>query len=456
MEKKMENRMLHGSILTSIVLFAIPILLGTFIQQLYNTADSIIVGRYVNANALAAIGASGSLTFGFTFFYQGFTNGCAVVISQKYGAGKMDEMKRAISTSIWIGIFSGLFLTIGIVPITRWLLEVTSISADILDLGNLYFKIFMLGSLAMTLYNTGTAILRAVGDSKRPLYYLAAASILNVILDLLFVCVFEWGVKGAAVATIISQYVSAVLVMIRLMTMKNEYALHLNNMPFDKAIASHIIRIGIPAGIQNGVVAFACIMLQAKVNTFGVEATAGYTAGTRLTDFMYMPGGAFGMAATTFVGQNLGAGQYERIHECAKKTLILNTVSTIMLGVAMFAFADPLIALFTTDPLVASYAYEMVKFVAIPSFMYGILEILACVVIGTGESLKPMLITLLNLCVIRLCWIYGMTSFWHDIRLVFMGFPVSWVTGCSCMIYFYYKSDWFEKAIAKENYYHTN
>ncbi len=454
MDKTRSSSMLEGSIVRALLIFALPILAGTFVQQLYNTADSIIVGKFVNALALAAVGASGSITFGITYFFQGLTNGSTVVISQFYGAKEHERVKLAVSTSMWIGILCGLLFMLVFFPLTRWLLVITSTSAEIIELANLYFQIIIGGLLGVTIYNSGTAILRALGDSKSPLYYLVFASLLNVVLDLLFVCVFKWSVAGAGFATILSQYLSALLVMIKLMRLDPMYSLDLRHLRFDGETAMRMIRIGIGSGIQNGVVSFACILLQSQVNVFGTYATGGYTVGTRITDFLYMPGGAFGMAATTFVGQNLGARQYDRVKQCAKISQWLNFVSTLAFGVGIHLLCTPLISMFTDEPQVMEVAASMIHIISIPSCLWGFLQIFASVITGAGDSIKPMLITLLNLCVIRLLWIYGTVGIWPSVDTVFLGFPISWITGVLCMFVLYMKYPWFEKAKANiEDYY---
>ena len=444
---KLNASMIEGSIWKSIILFSVPILIGTLIQQFYNTADSIIVGRFVSSEALAAVGASSAITSGITYFFQGFTNGSTVLISRFYGAKAEQEVKQSVDTSILIGIISGLVLTILFLPITHLLLVLTLTPQEILGMSNIYFQIVVTGFIAMALYNTGTAILRAIGDSVRPLIYLVIASLLNIVLDLIFVCIFQMGVAGAAIATIISQYVSAILVIIRLITVKDVYSIHLLKLKFNSVLCSDIIRIGIPSGIRNGMVSFACILLQSQVNSFGTLATAGYTAGSRIVDFMYMPGGAFSMAATTFTSQNIGAGQYERIKQCSRVCIILNTLFTF--GFALIAYLGqvPIISLFTSDPQVYTYASWMLLIVGLPSFLWGIQEVYAGFITGSGNSFTPMVIVMVNLCIIRLLWIYIMLIFIRDIRIVYSGFPVSWISGCICMICYYVKKPWLEKAI---------
>lgn len=431
------NDILQGSIWKQLILFGVPVLIGNLLQQLYNTVDSVIVGRYVSNLALAAVGSTTSLCFLIVSFFQGIATGANVVVSQYIGAGETDNARKSISTAILLSLISGTILAIVFYGMTPYLLKWMLTPDDIFDLTEQYLKIYMISMPIIAIYNTGTAILRSMGDSKTPLYILVLSSIINVCLDLLFIRVFNMGVAGAAIATLIAQLISSILIVYILVRYTGEYRMKRSELHINKVLAKRIIKLGLPAAIQSSAVSFANVLFQSQVNIFGSIAVAGYSVGSRITSFCYMPSAAFGVATTTFVAQNFGARNYKRVKECVNVCMVLSIGMSLILSILAYVFRYPILEIFSSDLEVMEYGALMMKIVGLTCFLWAFPQIFGAVLTGMGKNLASMLIIMINMCAIRLVWIFIMLRIWNDIRVVYLGFPVSWLTASISIVAYY-------------------
>lgn len=348
-QKKRVIDLTQGSIWKNLIIFAFPIMCANLFQQLYNTVDSLVVGQFVGHTALAAVGATGSLTGLVIGFFMGMGTGSGVVISQYYGAKDHVNLEKSVHTAMAIAIAFGIILGVIGIIISPFLLTLMNTPDDVMDQAVLYLRIYFGGVITLTVYNIGSGILRAVGDSKRPLYYLIVSGIANVVFNLLFVCVFNMGVAGVAWGTILSQLLSCILVIINLVKCTDSYRLDLKRIRFDKEIFFRIAKIGLPAGVQSMVISLSNIVIQSKVNIFGSVAMAGYSAANRIDGFVYMPLNALSLAMTTFTAQNLGARKMHRAKKGTRTAIIMGLIVIIAAGWTAALFARPLIGLFSSE-----------------------------------------------------------------------------------------------------------
>lgn len=342
--------MTEGVIWKQLVIFSIPLLIGNLFQQLYNTVDSIVVGQFIGSEALAAVGSSTPLINLIIGMFMGIAVGSGVIISQYYGAKSEDKMGWAVHTSIALSIIGGILLSVVGIVFSPSILRLMKTPPEVLDTSVLYFRIYFLGSLFNLLYNMGAGILQAVGDSRRPLIFLCISSVTNIVLDLLFVAGFHMGVDGVAWATIISQFVSAVLVMSALMRTKDIYRLELRKIKIDKRMMKRILRLGIPSGIQQSIISLSNVVVQANVNIFGSTVMAGFGAYNKVDGFVVLPMQSFCMAATTFTGQNIGAGKPERIREGIKQGMIICVSVSALISLLLFFESERVLSIFSSDP----------------------------------------------------------------------------------------------------------
>ena len=437
--------MTEGSIWRHMVNFAVPVLLGNLFQQFYNTFDSIVVGRFAGKDALAAVASSGNLIFMMNAFFIGLTMGAGVIISRWFGGGDDERVEAAIHTDVAFGCVCGLLLTVVGMGFTPQILIWMRTPADVLPLSTLYFRIFFAGSLASVLYNTFTGIMRAIGDSRTPLIYLIVASVTNIVLDLLFVGAFSMGVAGAAVATVISQLLSAILCAIRLMKMEGACRLVPRRVRFDVHQLKLITNQGIPAGLQNSIIAIANVVVQSNINTFGNDVMAGQGAYAKVEGFVFLPITAFSMALTTFIGQNLGAGKYER----AKKGARFGVISAMLLaegiGVVIYLIAPHAIALFNDDPDVIAVGAKAAHTEAFFYCALAMAHAVSAIMRGIGKAKIPMYTMLGCWCLLRVAYITVMLRYFRNVVVIFSAYPLTWL--CSCVIFLicYLRIDW-EKA----------
>ena len=348
----MKHSLTSGSIWRGMLFFALPILLGNIFQQLYNTADAFIVGRFLDKNAYAAVSSSGSLIFLLVGFFNGIAVGAGVVIARYYGAKDNEKLQTAVHTTLAFGLTAGIVLTVLGMTLTPQLLRLMKTDTDVLPNSIDYFRMYFAGSIAIVMYNLCVGILQAVGDSRHPLYYLILSSLVNIALDLLFVGVFHWGVWSAALATSISQFVSLGLCIFRLCHYDTVYRVRLRKIRFHLPMLKQVIHFGLPSGVQNSIIAFANVIVQSNINAFGSNAMAGCGTYAKLEGFAFLPITCFTMALTTFVSQNLGAHQYERVKKGVRFGIVCSTTLAECIGVVLFLLAEPLVAIFQNDPAV--------------------------------------------------------------------------------------------------------
>ncbi len=438
------NLMTEGSIVKSLLLFALPLIFGNLLQQLYNTADSIIVGNFVGANALAAVGSSGSPIYLLIGFSQGLAVGAGVVVSQFLGARDHQEAQEAVHTSLAIAVIMGLLLTVGGIACGRALLVAMNTPAEVLGDAVTYIRIYFGGVLFSVVYNMTAGILNAAGNSRRSLIYLAWASVTNIVLDLVFIVLFRMGVAGAAIATDISQLVSCVLSLRFLIRSTDDCRVIPREIRLHKKMAARIIRVGLPTGIQNMVISFSNVLVQASVNSYGAAAMAGFAAYMKIDGFNILPVSSISMAATTFVGQNYGAGRLDRVKKGTWVTLAVGVVYTLITGALLLVGQNAIMHLFTTDETVVLFGEAAMHWFCPFYFLLSILHGLAGAVRGTGASVPPMVVLLVSLCLFRVVWIQFLLPFFPTIDGVFILYPVSWGLGALLMILYAWKGKWME------------
>ena len=443
-QQKKTLLMTEGSIWKSILLFSVPLILGNLLQQLYNTADSIIVGNFLGSNALAAVGSSGSPIYLLIGFSQGVAVGAGVVVSQYLGAKDKKETRIAVHTSLAIAAILGLILTVGGIAVSRTLLIWMNTPDEVLGDAVTYMKLYFGGVLFSVIYNMAAGILNAAGNSRRSVLYLACASITNIILDLVFIAGLKMGVAGAAIATDISQLVSCVLSLRFLMKVDADYKVELSSVRPDKRMTSRIVRIGLPTGIQNMVISFSNVLVQASVNSYGSAAMAGFAAYMKIDGFNILPVSSISMAATTFVGQNYGAGRLDRVKRSVWVTLAIGVLYTLCTGAALLAGQDAILHLFTNDETVVFFGEAAMHWFCPFYFLLSILHGLAGAVRGTGASVPPMVVLLVSLCLFRIVWIQWVLPLFSGIEGVFILYPVSWALGAGLMILYAWKGKWME------------
>ena len=434
--------MTQGNPYGHMVAFAMPVLLSQIFQQLYNTADTFIVGRFLGTDALAAVSSSGTLIFLLTSFFVGTTMGSGVVISRYFGAGNEENVSRAVHTNIAFGLAGSIVLTVVGVIFTPTFLVWMKTDPTVLPQAIEYFRYYFLGSTAMIMYNVCRSIMNAVGDSRRPLFYLIFSSVLNILLDLLFVAVFRWGVWSAAVATVISQAASVVLCCFQLMKKGQIYSVSLRKIRFHKDMLVEIIRYGLPSGIQNSVIGFANVIVQTQINSFGKFATAGYGVHAKIEGFAFLPITSFNMATTTFISQNLGAREFDRAKKGARFGILAATVAAEVIGVLNYVFAPALVGFFDSTPEVLELGVRQARTVALFYCLLAFSHAIAAICRGAGKAFVPMTIMLSVWCVFRIAYIETVVHIFHDISYIYWAYPITW--GISSIIYMiYYKhSDW--------------
>lgn len=437
-----ENRITEGSIFGQLLLFFFPILFGTFFQQLYNTADAMVVGRFVGKQALAAVGGSTSTLINLLVgFFVGLSSGATVVISQFYGARKADKVHWAVHTSIAFSVIGGIiFMIVGLVG-SPWALEAMKTPEDVMGHAVVYIRIYFLGIIVNLVYNMGAGILRAVGDSRRPLYFLIASCFTNIILDVLLVAVLRMGVAGAALATITSQLLSAVLVVRALMKTDDMYKLEWKKVRIDQRMLQRIVRIGIPAGMQSVMYNISNVIIQAGVNTLGTDNVTAWATYGKVDGLYWMMINALGISATTFVGQNFGAGRLDRVRKGAGACMVIGVVLTASVGVVLYNGGHLLVELFTTDRQVQAISMDLLHFM-VPTFItYIAIEILSGTLRGVGDAWMPLVITGIGVCAVRVLWIMLVLPHYHTIIGAAFCYPLTWsLTTVAFVIYYYFFS----------------
>lgn len=439
---KKQELMTEGTIWKKILIFAVPLIIGNLLQQMYSTIDSIIVGHYVGKSALAAVGSSTSIINLLIAFSQGASVGAGVVISQYMGARDKKSVHSAVHTAAAVAVLLGLFLTLAGVLMSGQLLVRMQTPDDVINDSTLYLRVYSAGLVFNVVYNMATGIMNAAGNSKRPLIYLGAASVTNIVLDMLFIAVGGMGVEGAAIATDVSQAVSCMLAMIYLFRVDADYRISPKDMHINGHMLSKIIKIGLPTGIQSMVISLSNIIIQSSINSFGSTQMAGFGAYMKVDGFNILPVLSISMAVTTYVGQNYGAGRIDRVKKGAAVTVVMGLIYTALTGILLLTFSEPIMRLFTDDTDIIAAGELAMKYFCPYYMLLSILNVLAGTVRGAGKSVPPMVILLFAMCVFRVLWIKLVLPHYNTIDVVYMVYPVSWVIGAALMALYTWKGKW--------------
>ena len=442
----------QGSIWKCMLLFALPVFLGNLFQQFYNAFDSWCVGNYIGEDALAAVGSSGSLIFMMVSFFNGLSMGAGVVIARYFGAKEYDSMGKAIHTAIAFGLVTGLVLTAVGVSFTPIILRWMGTPEEVLPQSILYFRWYFIGAIFIVMYNIFVGILHAVGDSRHPLYYLMISTVVNIGLDMLFVAVLGFGVGAAALATTISQGLSAALCCIHLVRIDAPYRVSLRKIRFERKSLWDIIRYGLPSGIQNSVISLANVVVQANINSFGKSAMAGCAAYSKLEGFAFLPVMCFTQALSTFVGQNLGAHQHARVKKGVWFGLICSCLLAEIVGLLSYLFAPQMIGLFNNSREVIDYGVQHMRAICLFYCLLAFSHCMAAVMRGAGKATVPMFTMLVCWCVIRVSYITVAMKFVNALTTVSRAYPITWTLSSIVLFIYFLKADWihnFDRMAAK-------
>lgn len=436
---------IEGVIWKQLLIYFFPILLGTFFQQLYNTVDAVVVGNYLGKEALAAVGgATGTIINLLVGFFVGLSSGATVVISQYFGGGDEEGVSRAVHTSIALSLAGGIFLTFVGIFGARWALEMMGTTADVIGGATDYMRIYFAGVIMNLLYNMSSGILRAIGDSRRPMIYLIICCLVNIVLDILFVGFMHMGVAGAAIATISSQAVSAILTMRALMRTEECYKFVIKKLRVDFPLLGRILRIGFPAGIQSMMYSISNLLIQANINALGTDTMAAWTAFGKVDSIIWMVMGAFSVSVTTFVGQNWGAGKVGRVKTSIRTGMVVELLSTLIMSGVILLTGQHLIRLFTQDEGVIAISL-MIMHCNVPLYASFVpIDLLSGGMRGMGNSLAPMLIICFGVCIFRVVWLFTAVPLNNNIITIVLSYPISWILTSIVMIIYYLH--WSKKA----------
>ncbi len=426
-KNKFEIDMCHGSIMDKLISFALPLMLSSVLQLMFNAVDIIVVGRFSGSEALAAVGSTSALINIFTNLFIGISLGANVLAARYYAAGNDKEMSEAVHTAIALAIVSGVLMAFVGVGLSRWALTIMDTPADVIDQSVLYMRIYFLGMPFFMLYNYGAAILRAVGDTKRPLLFLAIAGMANVVLDLLFVVVIPLGVAGVAIGTVVSQMISSILVLRCLHKTESSYQIQFSKLKIKAVYLKRIFQVGIPAGIQSTVISFSNAMLQSSVNSFGSTAMAGYTAANNIIGFLYVAVNAVTQACMSFTSQNYSVGKQKRMDRILIDCLILTTCAAGVLGVGAYVFGGQLLKIYTSEADVIECGIEILSIATVPYFLCGIMDLFPGALRGMGRSAVPMILSVIGTVGTRIVWIYGLFPHHRSLFFLFISYPASWI-----------------------------
>lgn len=446
----LENSITEGVIWKNLLSFFFPILLGTFFQQMYNTVDAIIVGKFVGTEALAAVGGTtGTIINLIVGFFVGMSSGATVILSQYYGGRKHQEVSDTVHTAIALAVAGGLFIMVLGLSLAPAMLRLLDTPEELIDYSLSYIRIYFAGMVPSLIYNIGSGLLRAVGDSRRPLLFLIAACLTNIVLDVVFVVGFEMHVAGAALATILSQAVSAALIIITLMRSHTSYRLEVKKIRFHGHLLKRIITIGLPAGLQSMAYSVSNAIVQTSINGFGTSVMAAYTAYGKLDAFNWMLQNAFGVSITTFVGQNFGAQKYDRVKKSVLVCLAMTAGSTLLLSTILLTGGKLLYHLFTDDAAVIEIGMQMLWQLAPVYILYICIEILSGALRGTGDAVMPSVLTLTGVCLLRVVWLLGVVPFNRTLNMVLMCYPITWTATSILFLIYYFRGGWLKRSIRK-------
>jgi len=451
-ESKTKNGILEGVIWKQLLLFFFPIMIGSFFQQLYNTADALILGREVGKEALAAVGGSAALISSLIVnFFMGLTSGAGIIAAQMLGAGNKERLNDSIHTIYAFSIIGSIIFAVIGIAASPALLRLMNTAPELMKDSILYLQIYFGGSLFIFIYNTGSSILRALGDSKRPLYYLIVCCIINIVLDIVMVSVFRLGVAGVAIATVAAQAVSAVLVTQALMREKELCDFSLRKIRINKELLKQELFLGFPSGVQASMYNISNMLVQSSINSFGTDTTAAWAAYGKLDAIFWMMSGALGIAITTFVGQNYGAGKMDRVKKSMKVSLGMDIIIAVVMAVILIVARVPLFHIFCNDANVVEIGSHMLSLLAPFYVAYVFTEILSGALRGMGDVVVPMFITTISVCVLRVLWIIVMKAVCPTLDAIIFNYPVTWViSGLLFIVYYKYRIKKIEKIFEKK------
>lgn len=433
----------EGVIWKQLLAFFFPLWFGTFFQQLYNTVDTVVVGRFVGKAALAAVGCTSTVVNLTVGIFTGISSGAVVVIAQQFGARRPERVHKGVHTAMLLGVLlGGGFMVIGFLA-APWILRTMGTTSETLADAQLYLRIYFLGMIPNVVYNMGTGVFRAIGDSKRPLYFLMAASLCNIVLDLILVLGFQLGVLGVAIATVFSQLLSAVLVVFTLMWADGQpYQLFPRQMCLEIQSLKEVLRLGIPAALQSVMYNISNIIIQAAINSFGTSTVAAWTAYGKVDVIFWMSLSSMGLAITTFAGQNFGAGKIDRLKKGVRVAIWMSTGFAVVFSAVIIVFARPILSAFTPDADVLNIGVTMVYLLAPCFFTYVPVELLAGAIRGAGKSLAPTLITLFGVCALRLIWLLAVVPFHKTLPMIELSYPITWTVTSVGLLIYYWRGHW--------------
>ena len=441
----------EGSIWKPLLGFFFPIWMGTFFQQFYNTADAMIVGRFLGTSALAAVGSSSTIVSLLVGFFTGLASGASVVIAQYFGARDRERVSSSVHTAILMALGCGIFFTIAGIASARLILEIMNTPEDIMDSAMTYIRVYYLGMIPLMLYDMGTSILRAIGDSRRPLYFLIASAVANILLDLLLVAVIPMGVAGAALATVISEVLACGLTLLCLVNAHGEsWQLRMSLMKANPMRLREMLRLGLPAGLQSILYTVSNMVIQASINGFGTATVAAWTVYGKV-DFVYwMTVNAMGLSVTTFSGQNFGARKYDRMKKGTLVGLGILAILTVIISGAMLLMAKPLLGLFTSDQQVMEITLNMMYFLVPTYLTYICVEVFSGAVRGAGDVVAPTLMTCFGVCILRVLWVLVAVPLNRTVVMVEWSYPLTWTVTSLMYLIYYFQGGWLRRCIAKQ------
>lgn len=441
-QKKQQVSMTEGVIWKQILAFSLPLLIGNLFQQLYNTVDSIVVGNFIGSEALAAVGSSNPLINLIIGMFLGIATGAGVIISQYYGARDQEKLSWAVHTCIALSIIGGVLLTVLGVGVSPLILRLMGTPQEVMANSSVYLRIFFGGSLFNLVYNMGAGVLRAVGDSRRPLYYLCISSVVNILLDLLFVVVFGMGIAGVGYATVIAQAVSAMLVMWALLRTDDIYQVSVPRIRIDGRMMKRILALGIPSGIQQSIISLSNVIVQANINVYGASAMAGFGAYSKIDGFAMLPLQSFAIAATTFSGQNIGAGNRERVKKGIFQGIVLSMGYTLLISPFLYLNVNRILTVFSSDPEVIRYGGMTMRIMLFFYMTLAVHQILMGTFRGAGKTMVTMLIGIGNMCILRMIYINLLVPYFPSYQAVLWCYPITWTTTMLMDIIYCVKAPW--------------
>lgn len=432
------QQMTNGNILKCLINFTMPLMAGQFFQQMYSTTDSIIIGNFVGSNGLAAIGASNQIVNLLIGFFIGLTTGMGVIIAQSYGANDKERVSISTHTAMFICIVGGIGVTLIGIIISPYLLAKMDTPKEIIKDAITYLQLYFAGSVFNIIYNMGASVLRGVGDSKRPFWILALASVTNIVLDCIFVIGFKQGILGVGVATLIAQILSAVCVMYILLTTNESYKVELKKIKCDKGVFGNIMKIGMPSGLQNTIITISNMIVQTNINSFGAVAMAGFTLYWRADNFLMIPITSIIMTATTYAGQNAGAGKIDRIKKGMKICISIGVIYALVTAVIMYTMSFKILRIFTREEAALEYGIMQSKIIVMGYAFLAIFQIMLGFIRGLGESFMPMILSIMNMCVVRVIYLNTFVRIHHEMKYVYISYPMTWFTTLLCVLVYYF------------------